>query len=565
MPFTMEETAYYVAPDGDDGAPGTLEQPFASLERARDALRDARDADGERHVPATVWLRGGIHRRSEPFVLEPEDSGAPCAPVVYAAYPGEEPHVSGGVPVAGWTEEAPGRWRVRVTDGAGTPIRVRQLWKDAERMPRARFPQKGQMLWTTGVSADVREIELDGPFGSEDLAGKGAEFVIYQHWALSRMPVVSSKDRRLRFENPVGWIGHGDATTATPGKAAFIENAPEFLTEPGEWVQDPATGTITYLAEEEESPEEAGIIRPVAERLLVFRGEPGNPVEHVQFRGVSFVHTDWLPPAYGYIGTQAAHFGRTMEEPVGIPPGAIEITHACDCAFEDCRIAHAGANGIALGAGTARNAIAHCEIEDIAANGVMVGWRGLGELEQGVGNRSLDADWPDPADAPVGNRVTRCALRGCGAVYHGAVALFDAFSIGTRFDHNLVAHMPYTGISIGFRWSEDPTSQRQCTVAHNHIHDVMREVADGGGIYTLGWQPGTVLLGNHIHDVHRSAFTSGNAPNNGIFFDQGSSGYYVADNTIYRTSGAAIRFNQTEAGKMLWGENDFRDAQDGDE
>ena len=85
----------------------------------------------------------------------------------------------------------------------------------------------------------------------------------------------------------------------------------------------------------------------------------------------------------------------------------------------------------------------------------------------------------------------------------------------------------------------------------------MTKLADGGGIYTLGFQPGTVLRGNHIHDVHRSAYAHGGAPNNGIFFDQGSKAYLVEGTIIYATSGKSIRFNQTKKEHMTWKDNSF--------
>lgn len=46
---------FFVSPDGDDGNPGTKAQPFATLERARDAIRQAGLAGKE---PCTVWLQG---------------------------------------------------------------------------------------------------------------------------------------------------------------------------------------------------------------------------------------------------------------------------------------------------------------------------------------------------------------------------------------------------------------------------------------------------------------------------------------------------------------------------
>ena len=54
---------YYVATDGDDANPGTIEKPFATLEKARDAIRQ------QRSEGATVILRGGKYFRTESFTL----------------------------------------------------------------------------------------------------------------------------------------------------------------------------------------------------------------------------------------------------------------------------------------------------------------------------------------------------------------------------------------------------------------------------------------------------------------------------------------------------------------
>jgi hypothetical protein len=85
----------------------------------------------------------------------------------------------------------------------------------------------------------------------------------------------------------------------------------------------------------------------------------------------------------------------------------------------------------------------------------------------------------------------------------------------------------------------------------------MQKLADGGGIYTLGFQPGTVLRGNHIHDVHRTAFAHGGAPNNGFFIDEGSKGFLFEANVVYRTSGGAVRFNQNQREWHTWRDNHF--------
>jgi hypothetical protein len=238
-----------------------------------------------------------------------------------------------------------------------------------------------------------------------------------------------------------------------------------------------------------------------------------------------------------------------------MPAVAVAATHAADCAWHACGFHRLGPSALGLGAGCQRNLVTECVFDDIGGNGVLVGWRGGGALLEPGQQEGLAADWADPRDAPAGNVVGNNRLSRCGAICHGSVAVFDAFALATRIAHNEIHDLPYTGISIGFRWDETPSSQRRCVVEHNHIHDLMKVVADGGGIYTLGFQPGTEIRGNHIHDVHRSDYVVTHAPNNGIFFDQGSLGYFLQNNVIYRTSGDPLRFNQSAASKMSWGRN----------
>ena len=186
----------------------------------------------------------------------------------------------------------------------------------------------------------------------------------------------------------------------------------------------------------------------------------------------------------------------------------------------------------------------------------MIGWRGKGELEPGEG-RSLAADWADPSDVPTGNIVSNCLVRRCGLDSFGSPGIYVAFSRGSRIRHNQVHDLPYTGISVGFRWNTSPTSQASCTVESNHVFDVMNKLADGAGIYTLGYQRGTILRGNYIHDVRRSLYAHGGAPNNGFFIDQGSKGFLFEANVVHSTSGESVRFNNSQKDWHQWKGNYF--------
>ena len=79
---------YFVSPSGNDANPGTLEKPFATLQRAQQAAR-------QKH--GDVFLRGGTHYLPDTLLFTAQDSGTKDAPVVYQAYQNEQPVISGGV------------------------------------------------------------------------------------------------------------------------------------------------------------------------------------------------------------------------------------------------------------------------------------------------------------------------------------------------------------------------------------------------------------------------------------------------------------------------------------
>ena len=92
----LHATDFYIAPSGDDANPGTKELPFATLERARDAVRELNAAKKYPAEGITVWLRGGVYQRERSFDLDARDGGQASAPVVYAASPGETVRLVGG-------------------------------------------------------------------------------------------------------------------------------------------------------------------------------------------------------------------------------------------------------------------------------------------------------------------------------------------------------------------------------------------------------------------------------------------------------------------------------------
>jgi len=142
------DLVYYVAVDGNDAYSGKLpspnaektDGPFATITRARDAIRARKTAPGGIRQPVTVQVRGGTYYISQTITLTPEDSGTKEYPVCYTAYPGEKPVLSGGRRITGWHSDDGKLYHADLPEVKAGKWFFRQLCVDGLRRPRARFP-----------------------------------------------------------------------------------------------------------------------------------------------------------------------------------------------------------------------------------------------------------------------------------------------------------------------------------------------------------------------------------------------------------------------------------------
>ena len=181
---------FYVATDGNDDHPGTEAQPFATLRRARDAVRQWRAA-AEAGGPVTVHLRGGVYELTETLALAAEDSGTKDAPVVWRNHASERVALSGGRRIGGFKP---------VTD------------QDVlQRLPET---ARGKVL-----QADVRAAGITD-FGEVAADGKRIElFCNDRPMTLARWPNASGRSTRPRARS--NWSRR--ITASATGKASGAE------------------------------------------------------------------------------------------------------------------------------------------------------------------------------------------------------------------------------------------------------------------------------------------------------------------------------------------------------
>jgi hypothetical protein len=536
---------FFVAPRGSDANPGTKERPFATISRAQEAVR-RRIAAGLK-ADVTVLLRGGTYELTQPLAFGPEDSGTEEFAVAYAPYPGEEVVVSGGRKVGPWNHGQGETWTAEVPGIKEGKWYPRLLIVGGRRAVRARTPNVDAkpncwQMKDADLSKDLKRYTLTMPPGLaknwRNIAD--VEVMAAGNWAINRKRLESVDETSgIVLLAPPHSSGH-EAIRPAPGRWCYFENAIEMLDQPGEWYLDRKTGVLSYWPRPGEDLSAAEVVMPVLGRLLEVNGEPDRPVHNLHFKGIAFEHADWPLPPGGYMGIQACHFntGGTWHSPWGRIPAAVCLNNATGCSVEDGRIAHCAGCGIELVSRCVGNVVQGNRVFDCSGNGIMLG-----------GPRS-------EAEVPKDNRISNNHVEACGRAYYGAVGIWVGFAQRAVIAHNLVHDLPYSGISVGWQWNPQPTPCQENTVEYNHVYDVMNRLCDGGCIYTLGFQPGTVIRGNHLHDVHRSQFAQG-APNNGMFIDEGSKGFLFEQNVIYNTAAELVRFNQCARDWHTWRDNHF--------
>ena len=532
---------FWVAPNGADDQPGTQDRPFATLARAQQAVRQLVAKGLTEDVRVT--LAGGVYRLEKTLVLSPEDSGTAAHRVSYAAAAGQRVIVTGGRRIEGWREGAGGAWVADVPQAADGKWAFTQLWVNGRRAVRARTPNADDanphwQLASAELSKDLKTFTVRlAPGLLKPIArADQVEVMIAGNWEINRKRVAKIDAASGVVELAGPHIGGPEYIQPAAGRFCHFENAIEMLDRPGEWFLDTAAGKLHYRPRDGEDMTRALVIAPVLTQLVQIRGVAGKPVRNVHFTGITLTATDWPIPAGGYQGIQACHY-NTAGSPAGRIPAAVDFQFAEACSVEDGALLHLGGCGVELGEGCVDNLVQGNRISDVAGNGVNVG-----------------------GGVPKGNRVANNHVFDCGRSFYGAVGIWVGIAERTTVAHNLVHDLPYTGISIGWEWSTRPTPCRENVVEANHVYNVMNRLCDGGCIYTLGWQPGTVIRGNHLHDVHRSQFAQG-APNNGMFIDEGSKGYSFENNVIYDTAAELVRFNACQRDWHTWRDNHIGDRE----
>ncbi|MBL9204905.1 MAG: alpha-L-fucosidase [Opitutaceae bacterium] len=351
LPAAAQSTRIlHVSPTGDDANPGTVAEPLATLAAAQ---RAARASAGREAV--TVWLHGGVYYLPETIRFTAADSGTAAAPVLFAAAPGEQPIISGGVRLAlEWMTFRDGILQAKTPTG----IMIDQLFVNGQRQHMARYPNYDpKAAQFNGAAADAIAPERIARWS--DPAGGTIHAMHPSLWGDMHWRILGKKpDGSLDYEG--GW--QNNRPSGMHKKFRMVENIREELDAPGEWFHDATDGTLYFFPPADVNLRTATVEAVRLRHLMEFNGTREHPVKFITLRGLTFRH--------------AARTFMENREPVLRSDwtiyrgGAVVFNGAEDATVADCDFDQVGGSAVFVNNYNRRIAVRGCLIRESGANGV---------------------------------------------------------------------------------------------------------------------------------------------------------------------------------------------------
>ena len=560
----------WVSPAGNDGWTGRLpdadaqgkDGPFQTLARARGEVRTLKKTQAACDV--VVELRGGTYTFSETFILDQRDSFERGS-LTFRAHQDETVVFSGAVPVSDWKKAEV------LPDGMASDLRGK-IWQAP--IPsgvddfKVMFRNSKKLRRACGEGFNPLVQETSGPQYEMMLnhAYEMSHFVYPQgtlrNWKNLQDIEVIARPSYPGVMNILGLtaVDEASSTAAThvlgtyplnPVKnriSMWIENAPESLTEPGEWIVDTLTRTIYYYPEDGADPGDSVTV-PTTQVLVKVEGEMDvdgpvdRPVKGINFHGITFTQGDrgtWQP---GDTGIQ--HDWEMLDADDAL----LRFRGAENCQVRGCTFRQSGDSAIRFDLYAQGNLVKDCVIHDIGGAGILFIGYGPGTKDVNKCNTICD------------NHICRV-----GQIYwhsHGIVLWQSGHN---RVRNNLIHDVPrkavcMSGVRVWFfekklknlrecaksiRWHEIGEAcaweeilpflhTRFNIVEHNEAYHCLQKLGDGGVMNISGAGLGNVIRRNYVHDIRTKEWTDGV-----LRTDDFQCGSLIEENIVFNSDASAL-------------------------
>ncbi|TKG93734.1 right-handed parallel beta-helix repeat-containing protein [Puteibacter caeruleilacunae] len=555
------DKAYFVSPNGDDSNPGTFEQPFKSVEQAKNVI--SKLSTREKKCNITVFLRGGTYQVDKTIVFGLDNSAPDGFVYSFEKWKDEQPVLSSGIPVVEWKrcttfpngtpEAAKGKmWEADFPEGIS---KFYVMFAGNRRIDRAR-KEGFEILPMKPIDFNVKSSQIDknkaykasksmNVYDDEDrfqlkqFHFKDPQKILKNWdnieeievgfapvpWAMNILPL-----EKIDFKNNVGFLSI--EANAPPGAKLshtqpWIENAIDYLAE-GTFVTSDKNKKIYYWPKG--TIPEGNLVVPALKELIKVEGEvdyEGStdiPVKNLKFSGITFTHTDRYSWKDDHKGWGIQHDWDKFDNGNAM----LRFRGAKKCVVEGCRFTNSGNSAIRLDL--------YCQ--DIRIENNLIDYVGhMGILLCGYG--------PGTKDVNKHNYIGNNLIHHVGQVITHGAGVFVWQSGENTIEHNLIHHVPRKGVGLcgvrmpilekkwcdfdegskTIRWAEIEKDQkkrniveatslgerwkqllpylhaRNNIVQNNEVYRALEYLADGSVLNVSGAGEGNIVRNNYVHHI----------------------------------------------------------------
>lgn len=524
LPALAGGAEIYVSPSGSDLATGSPEAPLANISEGLRRLRQLRQQglDG----PFILRLQEGIFTLDHTLVLSREDSGTQLL-----ASPQATPIISGAWPSPGsWTPSSlvAAAWMTGIPPDWPEPRSVFHLGRALQRARGPGFSPVGEPARSSHYhlrrAVGGPYTYLPPPQASLMSRSLGSELRMIPQfpWSLQLLPwsEIDAESGLFKSAIPPTYPLKAPAFGRFPQGTAWIENAPEVLDEPGEWLYRREDRTLHLIPPNGSSfPKRPGDIT-IARLTELIRVEgridetalEDDPVRSIRLSGLTFTGANRYAWEQDKTGRGLQHDWERHDRPTAM----VRLKAAETCVLEHCRFTDAGAAGLRLDLHARNNQVVGNEFARLGGCGILLAGYGLGF-------KDVNRD----------NLLAANHLHHLGTEWWHSPGIMAWQSGHNRILNNHLHHLPYCGIVVSgrtqidvsgngessrtIRWDDmllrlEETGRtwqdrepllhaRQNEISRNDIHHVMERLADGNAIYLSGAGGGNLVSANFIHDI----------------------------------------------------------------
>lgn len=524
---SLSECSYYVALTGDDNNIGSNDAPFATLTRAKNAIRERKEENGLPKGGINVYLMDGTYYMASGLTFTEEDSGTKDCPITYCAYGDAEVTLQYAITLKG-KDFAP------ISDKAKKRLRTKSAKKNVVQLNLTQYgltrEDWGKLYAFGSYNTAAFYKDAKGPiFCRLYVNNKAATLARYPNEGFLKIGKVYNEGTILDGKQP------GDIRYPKGGTFAFNNEVKKHIKSwkslkdvwmYGYYYYDWADSSIPVKSVNLER----NSLTTAQSSFYGFQKDARYYFFNV-FEELDSENEWYLNRNTGMLYLYTTKDVSQLELSLALSTDdAVTVDHADYLTFKNINIKGTKGNGFVINGDY--NCVNDCTICNISGGGVSA---------KGEENRVTDCTIYNIGSYGIilygGDRekLTSCnSIASNNLIYHWAEiyttykAAVEANGVGITISHNEIYDAPH--VAILYYGNNN-------IIEYNDIHDVCKETSDAGAIYAgRDWTcQGNVIRYNSIRDIKSAAGSP-----NGIYWDDCLSGQTAYGNILMNIGGAGF-------------------------